>query len=206
MQTVAVGLVRDLSSKRVMRAHVNGQDLVVWRASNGDIAAWNNRCPHRGMALSHGFVRGNDLACLYHGWHYGSRGVCSYIPAHPDLQPPATIKTQVFSVVERDGVIWVNTQGTADPAPLPIPTRPLRSFIIDAAFDPGRPVAPAKLLENGVYQHGSRHVILLENPLDTARTQITALADVGSTPADCIVLSRWCEAMRRAAITARVAA
>ena len=31
----------------------------------------DNRCPHRGMALS--AVREN-LACLYHGWHFGCEG------------------------------------------------------------------------------------------------------------------------------------
>ena len=214
MLTRPVGLLRDLDPKRVMRAQVGGQDLVIWRARNGDISAWDNRCPHRDMALSHGFVRGNDLACLYHGWHYGSTGVCRYIPAHPELDPPATIKTTVFSVVSVDGVIWVNTEGAAKPAPVPIASQPLRSFHVDAqseglaqaclavAFDGGAP----EQLAHGLYQLGARQVLLLENPLDGERIQITALIDADAKPEDCAALSRWCDAVRRAAQIKMVAA
>ncbi|MEM6372111.1 MAG: Rieske (2Fe-2S) protein [Pseudomonadota bacterium] len=214
MTTVPVGLTRDLPPKRVMRAHVAGRDLVVWRATNGEIAAWGNRCPHRGMALSHGFVRGNSLACLYHGWHYGGSGACSYIPAHPDLTPPETIKAEVFSVCESDGVIWVNTQGDAAPAPVTIPAQPLRSFFVDAApeqiadcctavdFDGTAPSA----LGDAVYKLGARRVILLHNTLGAARTQITALIDADATPDACSAVSRWCEAVRLRASTRKVAA
>ena len=67
MTNVAVGLSKDLPNGRVMRAIVGEQDLVVWRSKSGVLSAWDNRCPHRGMRLSHGFVRGEALACVYHG-------------------------------------------------------------------------------------------------------------------------------------------
>lgn len=216
MLTIPVGLLRDLPPKRVMRAQVQGQDLVVWRATDGDISAWSNRCPHRGMALSHGFVRGNDLACLYHGWHYGSAGVCRYIPAHPELDPPATITAQVFCVVEADGVIWVNSGGVAKPVPVPISSQPLRSFFVEAGSDDIAEASQATLFEGvlpaplggGLYQLGARQVVLLENPRDAdqTQTQITVLADAAATPAHCMALSRWCEAMRSAALSMQVAA
>lgn len=207
MLTAPVGLLRDLAPKRVMKAQVGGQDVVVWRASNGDIAAWDNRCPHRGMALSHGFVRGNDLACLYHGWHYGSTGACRYIPAHPELAPPETIKAQVFSVAIADGVIWVRVDGKAAPAPVPMASQPLRSFHVVAGSDsiavacqtvPFQDGTPQRIAK-GHYQCGARQILLLENPLNAARTQITALIDADASPDDCAALSRWCEAVRRAA-------
>lgn len=214
MRTAPVGLIRDLDPKRVMRAQVGGQDIVVWRASNGDISAWDNRCPHRGMALSHGFVRGNDLACLYHGWHYGSTGVCRYIPAHPELEPPATIKAKVFSVAIADGVIWVSTEGAVEPSPVPIASQPLRSFHVladsRALAQAGRTVvcegAAAEQVSHGHYRLSDRQVILLENPMDGGRVQVTALVDADATPADCAALSRWCEAVRRTAQAQQVAA
>ena len=215
MPTFPVGLLRDLPPKRVMRAHVAGQDLVVWRATNGDISAWDNRCPHRGMALSHGFVRGNALACLYHGWHYGSTGVCNLIPAHPDLEPPATIKTTKFSVAEQDGVVWVSIDGPAEPHPLPMPMRPLRAFIVDAdptvfraaCLNAALQDQVPTLADTGVYQIGDMQIACLENPLDGDRTQITALAHAEATPQQCSALSRWCEAVARLSRTsAKVAA
>lgn len=57
-------------------------------------------CPHRGMRLSLGFIRGDQVACLYHGWHYDA-GQCRYIPAHPQLTPPETIRVQAFETAER---------------------------------------------------------------------------------------------------------
>lgn len=127
----AVALSAGLRVGGVMRSFVDGKELAVWRSASGKVAAWDNRCPHRGMRLSHGFVRGEQLACLYHGWHYGQDGVCSYIPAHPDLEPPKTICAQVFPCVEADGFVWVN----GDPSDLPrgfAPDMvPLRSIYVD---------------------------------------------------------------------------
>lgn len=205
MSSKPVGLSRDLPSKRVMRAHVGGQDLVVWRATNGEIAAWNNRCPHRGMALSHGFVRGNSLACLYHGWHYNGSGVCNYIPAHPDLEPPATIQTERFSVLEQDGVIWVSTEGPVDAPPLDVDLDPLRVFIVaapaeqlhDGAVQVAFDGQGADVGDTGLLQFGAVSVKLLLNPLSEGRTQVTTLVSPGLTLKQRSALSRWCEAMRR---------
>lgn len=190
-----------------MRATVGAQDLVVWRAGNGEIAAWDNRCPHRGMALSHGFVRGNHLACLYHGWHYDGAGACSYIPAHPDLEPPATIRAARFSVQEAGGVIWVRTDGAATPGDVPEGFAPLRVFVVAASEAAVERAALAVPFEgrggdatgNGMFAFGDVCIALLCNALEDGRTQVTALASPGLTPARMKALSRWCEALRRAA-------
>ena len=79
--------------------------------------AWENRCPHRGMRLSYGFVRENTLTCLYHGWRYDGSGSCVAIPAHPALTPPKTIKVQKFSCEVRNGLIWVAPESISTPAP-----------------------------------------------------------------------------------------
>ena len=67
---------------------------------------WEDRCPHRGMRLSFGFVRGDALSCLYHGWEYGAGASCRRIPAHPGLVVPATIKANAYVSVEAAGMIW----------------------------------------------------------------------------------------------------
>ena len=205
MPSMPVGLSRDLPPKRVMRASVGGQDIVVWRASNGDIAAWDNRCPHRGMALSHGFVRGRALACLYHGWHYEQSGRCSYIPAHPDLDPPATIHTTRFGVTERDGVIWVDTSGTAKPGMLTESLDALRSLIAEASETavvaaclrtPFEGTMP-RPSDSSLYALGTIRLALLMNPLGPSRTQVTVLTSTGLSLQTRHALSRWCETLRR---------
>ncbi len=47
-----------------------GQDLAIWRADDGFINVWADRCIHRGVRLSVGINDGAELACQYHG---GSR-------------------------------------------------------------------------------------------------------------------------------------
>jgi hypothetical protein len=58
------------------------------------------------MKLSFGFVRDDHIDCLYHGWQYDTGGRCRYIPAHPDLTVPETIRVTAYSALERAGMIW----------------------------------------------------------------------------------------------------
>ena len=116
------------------------------------VSAWENRCPHRGMRLSYGFVRGESLACAYHGWHYNCSGQCHYIPAHPDLSPPQSIRPKIFSVKEYAGLLWVdtssdtlinsgNSSGNSNNQPveslvdLPLDVHPLRTLSFDCEPD-----------------------------------------------------------------------
>jgi nitrite reductase/ring-hydroxylating ferredoxin subunit len=112
---VPVALSQRMRKGGVMRCFVRGAELAIWRSASGKIHAWDNRCPHRGMRLSHGFVRGEQLACLYHGWHYGADGTCAYIPAHPELTPPATICVTSHSCTEAGGIVWVGGDAKIPP-------------------------------------------------------------------------------------------
>ncbi|MFT3691095.1 Rieske 2Fe-2S domain-containing protein [Paenirhodobacter sp.] len=111
-----LALSRDLPPGTVAPAHMAGQDLALWRSASGRLSVWSDRCPHRGMRLSQGFVRGEALSCIYHGWRYAEGGQCIRIPAHPDLTPPAAIRVPTFAGVEQDGVIW-GAEGTPDTPP-----------------------------------------------------------------------------------------
>jgi nitrite reductase/ring-hydroxylating ferredoxin subunit len=108
------------------------RELAVWRDIQGVVHVWEDRCPHRGMKLSFGFVRGDHIACLYHGWQYNRAGHCQYIPAHPDLDVPNTIKVPVYPAQECCGMIWTNLSPT--PAPFDVAedvTTPLRSLYFE---------------------------------------------------------------------------
>src|SRR5262249_33176247 len=112
-----IGLSAGLSSATVQRSLVLGSDLAVWRGVDAIVRAWENRCPHRGMRLSFGFVRENKLTCIYHGWAYDGDGACARIPAHPSLVPPKTIAVEKFLCAESNGLIWFAAEGAAAPAP-----------------------------------------------------------------------------------------
>jgi nitrite reductase/ring-hydroxylating ferredoxin subunit len=137
-----VALAEDLPPGTSAGAVLDGAEVVIWRDSSGRLHAWEDRCPHRGMKLSFGFVRGDRIACLYHGWEYDGAGICRYIPAHPDLQVPATICVPAHAAAEALGMVWIASAG-ADPAALPKGiARPLRSLFVEAPLP-----AVAALLE-----------------------------------------------------------
>ena len=99
--------------------HLLGEEIVVWRDGEGAPHVWEDRCPHRGMRLSFGFVRRDRIACLYHGWQYGTDGRCLAIPAHPDLKVPPTITVWKHSCHEALGMIWAHLREATDPLSLP---------------------------------------------------------------------------------------
>lgn len=89
-----------------------GDDLVLWRETNGAPRAWADRCPHRGTRLSLGRVRqGADgaavLECPYHGWQFAASGQCVVVPALPEFTPPATHRACTFEALEAHGLVWV---------------------------------------------------------------------------------------------------
>ena len=105
---------------------VNGLPVVVWRGADGSVRAWPDRCPHRGMRLSFGFVRRNALVCIYHGWSFGlpdeagapGDAHCLSVPAHPGMTPPGKATIPALPVAEALGMIWVGTsQGDNQPPP-----------------------------------------------------------------------------------------
>ncbi len=102
-----VATTNDLIAGGVYRTSLLGRELVMWRADDGFVNVWENRCLHRGVRLSIGSNDGAELVCRYHGWRYANRSAgCTYIPAHPADSPARTITNRTFPAVERFGLIW----------------------------------------------------------------------------------------------------
>lgn len=83
------------------------QDLIVWRAPDGAVHAWDDRCPHRGARLSLGKVSGERVVCPYHGWQFDGSGQCRHQPAHPNDTPPKAACVKRFHAQEAYGLLWV---------------------------------------------------------------------------------------------------
>jgi nitrite reductase/ring-hydroxylating ferredoxin subunit len=191
-----VALARDLPRLGVVPLSVDGIDIALWRSASGRVAAWADRCPHRGMRLSHGFVRGEALSCIYHGWSYGSEGQCLRIPAHPDLTPPEAIRVPVFQAIESGGVVWVAPK-TTDAMPPAVGGTALRSLTVDAVVD----WAASGFALSGAVARGELSCVamtILVQPLPNGRFALHALAD-SAAPAALIEASRGLEALRRQA-------
>ena len=222
MTSQPVGLSEDLAPTQVMRATVAQHDIAVWRSVSGVISAWHNRCPHRGMRLSHGFVRGESLACAYHGWHFNCEGYCHYIPAHPELTPPKTVRPAIYSVAEQGGLIWVDPQDAAQPVSLPNDTTALRSLTM--ACDVKTALRSLSTVPLATTPHGSGTTTALVSTFSDSPTIVSinaadvsdgviiafqepqrhrlrahVLAHKSVSFDDRIAVSRWLESVRRQA-------
>ncbi len=85
-----------------------GEPLVIARL-DGKIVCLEDRCPHRNVPLSDGFVEGAHLRCAYHGWTFDAQGVVTKIPGCACLNEHIAIKT--YRVHVDDGIIWVCLEG-----------------------------------------------------------------------------------------------
>lgn len=105
----------DAVPRHVVHTALLGQELAVWRADDGAVNAWENRCPHRGVRLSIGTNLGHALKCRYHGWTYESGSArCIAIPCHPRLTPAAAIRVRAYPCTERRGHVWVRLAEEGD--------------------------------------------------------------------------------------------
>ena len=62
----AIALCDSIQPGGVHPIQLQDVELVLWRDYAGQAHVWHDRCPHRGMRLSFGFVKENRLTCLYH--------------------------------------------------------------------------------------------------------------------------------------------
>ena len=152
------------------------------------------------MRLSHGFVRGETLSCIYHGWSYAQAGNCLRIPAHPALTPPDTIRVATQPVEDGGGIIWIPVGEPAAGPPRFDGVTPLRSMVVEADVAALETAAGRKAGEGLLdYTHDGRTVRLLLAPEGKARTLMHVLVDEDGNPSERIAASRAAEALRRAA-------
>ncbi len=90
----------------LMPVRLLGQPFVAFRDAAGQPRLLSDICVHRGGSLSAGVKVGETVQCPYHGWRFGGDGVCTHIPAQPDLRIPAKARVDAYPVQERFGWIW----------------------------------------------------------------------------------------------------
>lgn len=188
---IPVALSADLPPATVIPAHTPSGILALWRSASGKLTALADRCPHRGMRLSYGFVRGEALSCIYHGWSYGLTGQCQRIPAHPELTPPAAIKAASYAVEERNGVIWIAFEQPETTPPVLEGFKPLRSITLNT--DAERVTATGEVRA----QLAGIDVLLLIVGIRDSETLAHVMVDAAASEADCIAVSRAAEGWRR---------
>ncbi|WP_424103558.1 Rieske 2Fe-2S domain-containing protein [Moorena producens] len=139
-----VTFVQDLPTDRPYSFSLYDEPLVLFRNQDGKLACLTNRCPHRAAKLSDGQIIDGKIECLYHGWQFGQDGQCLHIPQLPeDAKIPAKACVQSFTVVERQGIVWVwmgkseaaDLEGIPTVADLDNPTVASSDYMIDLPYD-----------------------------------------------------------------------
>ena len=114
------GFATELAGGSLKSITILGEPVVLYRRSDGAVAALADRCPHRFAPLSRGKVCGDEVQCPYHGLRFGADGQCTHNP-HGDGSIPKAAKVRAYPVIERHAALWIWTgdPAQADPARLP---------------------------------------------------------------------------------------
>ncbi|BCW91144.1 Phthalate 4,5-dioxygenase oxygenase subunit [Alphaproteobacteria bacterium SO-S41] len=102
------------------RVRLFGDDFVAFRATDGRVGFFDERCPHRGVSLALARNENCALQCIFHGWRFHVSGETIETPTQAIAaeQFAKTIKVNHYPVREAGGLVWVWLGGGA-PAPFP---------------------------------------------------------------------------------------
>ncbi len=85
-----------------------GEKIVAWRDGNGKLSVMSDLCPHRGVALSIGAIKGDCIQCPFHGFEYDTSGDCKLIPANGrSSEPPKAMHVKTYPTREAHGFIYM---------------------------------------------------------------------------------------------------
>lgn len=100
-----------------VKARVFGEDLVVFRDTDGNVGVLDEKCPHRGASLVYGRNEEGGLRCLYHGWKMDHAGSVLEMVSEPAASGLADkVKHKAYPVKEWGGFVWA-WFGAADAVP-----------------------------------------------------------------------------------------
>lgn len=95
-----------------IRVRLMGENLVLFRDSQGRIGLLDERCPHRTASLFFGRNEESGLRCVYHGVKFDVDGNCVDVPCVPGTNAAQMqnlqqmLATKSYPCIERGGVVW----------------------------------------------------------------------------------------------------
>ncbi len=148
---------QDLAVGQALPLRIMGEDFTLYRGQSGAPHAVAQRCAHRRTALSAGFVEGDAIRCLYHGWKYAPDGHCVEQPAELGEAFCDKVRIKAYPTHEHIGLIFVYMGAAPAPAP--------PAF---AEFE-----APGGLLNANCYTRLCNYYQNIENGVDEAHLPFT---------------------------------
>ena len=90
-----------------VKARVLGENLVVFRDTDGRVGVLDEACPHRRASLVFGRNEEGGLRCLYHGWKMDAEGNVLEMASEPAASGMVDkVKHRAYPVKEWGGMVW----------------------------------------------------------------------------------------------------
>ena len=94
--------------KQIINRKILNEEIIIFRNGQGAITALENRCCHRNVRLSLGYLDQGQVVCGYHGWKYDSTGSCIHVPSQTaEAKIPKTARIKSYPVQVFNRWIWV---------------------------------------------------------------------------------------------------
>ena len=108
----------ELRAGQAKPIEIMSERFTLYRSETGAPHVTEFRCPHRGTQLSAGWVEGDSIRCIYHGWLFNGAGQCTDQPAE-EKSFATKIRIRSYPTREYLGLIFAYFgAGEAPPFPL----------------------------------------------------------------------------------------
>jgi phthalate 4,5-dioxygenase len=137
-----------------VRARLFGEDLVVFRATDGRVGVMDEYCPHRRASLVFGRNEEGGLRCLYHGWKMDVDGNVIEMVSEPAASCLAQkIKHTAYPTKEWGSFVWAYMGKIPEGEPVPEFTPPAWAPTADTRVTVAKALLPcnwAQILEGAI--------------------------------------------------------
>jgi vanillate O-demethylase monooxygenase subunit len=163
-----VACTPDEVTDKPLGRQICGEKIVFYRTGEGKVAALEDFCPHRGAALSLGFVENGNLVCGYHGMQMGCDGKPVSMPLQRVHSFPCI---RSYPVEERYGFIWIwpGDKDKADASQIPH---------LEWA------VSPKWSYGGGLYHINAEYRLMIDNLMDLTHETYVHATSIGQKEID----------------------
>jgi 5,5'-dehydrodivanillate O-demethylase oxygenase subunit len=108
----------DLRAGEAKPIEIMSERFTLYRGETGTPHVVDFRCPHRGTQLSAGWIEGDSIRCMYHGWQFNGAGQCTDQPAE-EKSFAAKIRLRSYPTRQYLGLIFAYF-GNDEAPPFPL--------------------------------------------------------------------------------------
>jgi 5,5'-dehydrodivanillate O-demethylase len=108
----------DLRAGEAKPIEIMSERFTLYRGETGTPHVVDFRCPHRGTQLSAGWIEGDSIRCMYHGWQFDGAGQCTDQPAE-EKSFAAKIRLRSYPTRQYLGLIFAYF-GNDEAPPFPL--------------------------------------------------------------------------------------